>query len=157
MRAFLLTLLFSFFGFGLGQSLWLETGLAYKETTTSEYASALEFGVRGVYPLSRTVGLYAAGAYSRNGFVGDAGGWVSFRPGLEDPLGLQAHVGAGLTYVSGVGGAGGGVGLALSGALTYELRRGLDAALVYTHRPLLQGNGRLSQAFDVSAGLRIDL
>ena len=106
MRAFLLTLLFSFFGFGLGQSLWLETGLVYKETTTSEYASAIEFGVRGVYPLSRTVGLYAAGAYSRNGFVGDAGSWVSFRPGLEDPLGLQAHVGAGLTYVSGVGGAG---------------------------------------------------
>ena len=157
MRPLLLVLLFALLGFGQSQSLWLETGLAYKETTSGNYTNAIEFGVRGVYPLSETVGLYAAGAYSRNGFVGDVGSWFSFAPGLEDPLGLQAHVGTGLTYVSGVGGAGGGIGLALSGALSYELRRGLAATFVYTHRPLLQGNLRLSQAFDVSVGLKIDL
>ncbi len=157
MRLLFLVFFLALFGFGHSQSLWLDTGLAYKETTSGEYASAIKFGVRGVYPLSDTVGLYAAGAYSRNGFVGGVGGWFSFRPGLEDPLGLQAHVGTGLTYVSGVGGAGAGVGLALSGALSYEFRRGLAATFVYTHRPLLQRNGRLSQAFDFSGGLKINL
>ena len=157
MRPLLLVFFLALLSFGYGQSLWLETGLAYKETTSGEYASALKFGVRGVYPLNDTLGLYAAAAYSRNGLVGDAGAWFSFRQGLEDPLGLQAHVGTGLTYVSGVGGAGAGIGLALSGALTYEFRRGLAATLVYTHRPLLQRNLRLSQAFDFSAGVKLDL
>ncbi|CAN5859914.1 hypothetical protein BH24DEI2_BH24DEI2_23580 [soil metagenome] len=133
--------------FGLGQSLWLETGLAYRETPPDGYAAGLKVGLRGVLDLTDTVGLYVA-PYYLQGFGVDGGVWFSFPVGLNDVQGMTSYLGAGLTLVHGD------FGFALSGAVGFELSRDLELVLVYTHRPIILP--RLSQTFDVSLGLKVD-
>ena len=133
--------------FGMGQSLWLEGGLAYRETLPEGYSSGFKVGLRGVYDLTDTVGLYVA-PYYLAGLGVDGGVWFSFPVGLNDVIGFTSYLGAGLTLVHG------NFGFALSGAVGYELSRDLELVLVYTHRPLLLP--RLSQTFDVSLGLKFD-
>lgn len=128
--------------------MWFQTGLAYRETTTSEYDAGARFGVMGTFPLGRIPGLYAAAAIDR-WLVVDVGGWFTLPTGLDDPFGVQTYLGTGFTVVAGR------VGIALSGAISYEFEPNLSVFLLYTHRPLLLPE--LSQAFDLSAGLKIDL
>ena len=154
MRALLLTsLLLSSLSFG--QSVWLEGGLGYdenKETPVAPYDLSFKGGLRGTYPLidaplSRS-GLYAAAAW-RNGILVDAGGWFTFLPEEDALYGFEAHLGAGLTY------AVDSFGVALSAGLSYDITQGIALSFIYTHRPLVLPE--LSQAFDLSAGVKIDL
>ena len=146
-RRLFIVVALSWASFGLGQSLWLETGLAYRETPPEGYDSGFKVGLRGVLDLNDTVGLYFA-PYYLAGFGVDGGVWFSFPVGLDDIVGFTSYLGAGLTLVHSD------FGLALSGAVGYELSRDLELVLVYTHRPILLP--RLSQTFDVSLGLKID-
>ncbi len=136
-----------------GQSVWLEGGLGYDENKeTNTYDLSFKGGVRGTYPLtgaplSRS-GLYAAAAW-RDGILLDAGGWFTFLPEESELYGLEAHLGAGLTY------AVDSFGVALSAGLSYDLTQGLALSFVYTHRPLFLPE--LKQAFDLSAGVKINL
>ena len=137
----------------LSQSLWLEGGLGYDENKgTNTYDFSPKGGVRGTYPLldaplSRS-GLYAAAAW-RDGVLVDAGGWFTFLPEESALYGFEAHLGTGLTYVEGS------FGVALSAGLSYDITQGLALSFIYTHRPLLLPE--LKQAFDLSAGVKIDL
>lgn len=133
---------------GLAQSLWLETGLSYQGTESGTFNALPRFGIRGTFPLDDTAGLFVA-AGLRGGLVLDAGAWFSFSPGLQDPAGFQSYAGAGLTFTAGR------FGLALSAALSYTLQEDLELFLMYTHRPLLLP--QVSQAFDISAGVKIAL
>lgn len=144
----LLILALALAGRSFGQSLWLEGGLAYQETTSGTYQTLFKFGARGVYPLTNTVGLYGAAAW-RGGMVLEAGGWFSFPPGLTDLFGLHAYAGVGGTYVAGE------LGLALSVAVSYDIAPHLALTLDYTHRPLFYPKSE--QAFDVNTGLRLSL
>ena len=136
-----------------GQSVWLEGGLGYDENKeTGTYDFSVKGGLRGTYPLtdaplSRS-GLYAAAAW-RNGILVDAGGWFTFLPEEGALYGFEAHLGAGLTY------AVDSFGVALSAGLSYDITQGIALSFVYTHRPLVLPE--LSQAFDLSAGVKIDL
>ena len=136
-----------------GQSVWLEGGLGYDENKeTGTYDLSVKGGLRGTYPLidaplSRS-GLYAAAAW-RNGILVDAGGWFTFLPEEGALYGFEAHLGAGLTY------AVDSFGVALSAGLSYDITQGIALSFVYTHRPLVLPE--LSQAFDLSAGVKIDL
>lgn len=150
------TLIFSLIFLGsvaFGQSVWLEGGLGYDENKeTNTYDLSFKGGLRGTYPLtdaplSRS-GLYAAAAW-RDGILLDAGGWFTFLPEASELYGFEAHLGAGLTY------AVDSFGVALSTGLSYDLTQGLALSFVYTHRPLLLPE--LKQAFDLSAGVKIDL
>ena len=147
-RVVLLAALVTLASSAWGQSVWLETGFAYRDTATQSLSPGFKFGLRGVFDLTDTVGLYVA-PYYLGGFGVDGGVWFSFPVGLNDVEGLTSYLGTGLTVVNG------NFGLALSGALGYELSQTTEIVLVYTHRPLFLP--RLSQAFDVSLGLKIDL
>ena len=147
----LLTLLFLSGSFA--QSVWLEGGLGYSENEqTGNYDLLFKGGVRGTYPLlefpSNSSGLYAAAAL-RGGLLLDAGGWFTFLPEASELYGFESHLGTGLTY------AAGSFGVALSAGVSYDITQGIALSLVYTHRPLFLPE--LRQAFDLSAGLRIDL
>lgn len=133
--------------FSWGQSLWLETGLAYRETTPQTFTSGLKVGLRGVIDLNDTVGLYLA-PYYLAGLGLDGGVWLSFPVGLNDVAGFTSYLGAGLSLVHGD------FGLALSGAVGYELSRNTELVLIYTHRPIFLPD--LSQTFDVSLGLKFE-
>ncbi|MEM6431151.1 MAG: hypothetical protein AAF708_18080 [Deinococcota bacterium] len=139
-----------------GQSLWLESGLAYRETETGSYEPLLKLGLRGFLSLSEPLSLYAALAW-RDGLVADAGVWYAFDPNLQDPFGFQTYGGAGLTFVSGDSASGNedSFGLALSVAASYAIDETFGLAITYTHRPLLLPE--LSQAFDVSLGITLSL
>jgi hypothetical protein len=126
-------------------SLWLESGLAYREGEDG-LEPRLRVGVRSVYPLSETVGLY--GAFALDGSLTlDLGAWYSFLPTTDDLFGFRAYAGAGLTTVAGS------FGVALSAAATYDLSPQTALLVVYTHRPLVLPD--LGQAFDLSFGVRI--
>lgn len=136
-----------------GQSLWLGGGLGYDENReTNLYDLSFKGGVRGTYPLREeplsSSGLYAAAAW-RSGVLVDAGAWFTFLPEENALYGLEAHLGGGLTYASGS------VGVALSAGFSYDLTQGVALSFIYTHRPLLLPE--LKQAFDLSAGIRLDL
>jgi hypothetical protein len=149
----LILLLFAL-GFSSGQSLWIETGLGYLEQLPEEgraqqvYDSGLKFGARFVLPVSDVTGLYLA-PFLQNGFNVDAGAWFTLPLTIQDVEGFRSYLGTGLTLT------GGRLGLALSAALSYDFSNDVALTLVYTHRPLL--TPRLSQAFDVSVGLKFDL
>jgi hypothetical protein len=152
----LLILLLCGFGFSYGQSLWLETGLGYLEQLPAPeskarpdqtYDSGFKFGARLVVPITEVTGLYLA-PFLQNGFNVDAGAWFTLPLTIQDVEGFRSYVGTGLTLT------GGRFGFALSGAISYDLSNDVALALVYTHRPLF--TPRLSQAFDVSVGLRFD-
>jgi hypothetical protein len=156
MRRLFVLLLFTL-SFSYGQSLWIETGLGYLEQLPppesnvrpdQEYDSGFKFGARFVVPVSDVTGLYLA-PFLQNGFNVDAGVWFTLPLTIQDVEGVRSYVGTGLTLT------GGRFGLALSGALSYDLSNDVALALVYTHRPLF--TPRLSQAFDISVGLRFDL
>jgi hypothetical protein len=138
-----------------GQSLWIETGLGYLEQLPPEgraqqiYDSGFKVGARVIFPVSDRVGIYLA-PFWQNGFNVDAGAWFTLPLNIQDVEGFTSYVGTGLTVVTG-----GRFGFALSGALSYELSNDVALALIYTHRPLL--TPRLSQAFDISVGLRFNL
>ena len=153
----LLILLLLAFGFSYGQALWIETGLGYLEQLPppesnarpdQEYDSGFKFGARVVVPVSEVTGLYLA-PFLQNGFNVDAGAWFTLPLTIQDVEGFRSYVGTGLTLT------GGRFGLALSGALSYDLSNDVALALIYTHRPLF--TPKLSQAFDISVGLRFDL
>ena len=136
-----------------GQSVWVEGGLSYDEDkATNTYDLSFKGGVRGTYPLTdaplSSSGLYAAAAWG-GGVLLDAGGWFTFLPGDNELYGFEAHLGAGLTY------AVDSFGVALSAGVSYDLTQGIALSFVYTHRPLLLPE--LKQAFDLSAGVRIDV
>lgn len=153
MRRLLILLLFML-GLSYGQSIWIETGLGYLEQLPEEgraqqvYDSGFKFGARVVVPISEVTGLYLA-PFLQNGFNVDAGAWFTLPLTIQDVEGFRSYLGTGLTLT------GGRFGFALSGALSYDLSNNVALALVYTHRPLLTPT--LSQAFDVSVGLRFDL
>jgi hypothetical protein len=141
-----------------GQSLWIETGLGWLEQLPSnggrgeqEYDSGFKIGARVVFPLSDRAGIYVA-PYLQQGFNIDAGAWFTLPLTIQDVEGFRSYVGTGLTLT---GRDPLRFGLALSGALSYDLSNDVALALVYTHRPLF--TPRLSQAFDISVGLRFDL
>jgi hypothetical protein len=114
------------------------------------YDSGFKFGARVVVPVSDVTGLYLA-PFLQNGFNVDAGLWFTLPLTIQDVEGFRSYVGTGLTFI----GSPKRFGLALSAALSYDLSDDVALALVYTHRPLL--SPRLSQAFDVSVGVRFDL
>jgi hypothetical protein len=154
MRLLLLLLLFAF-SVSHGQSIWVETGLGYLEQLPESnarpdqsYDPSFKVGARVVVPVSNTVGLYLA-PYLQSGFNVDAGTWFTLPLTIQDVEGFRSYLGTGLTLT------GGRFGFALSGALSYDLSNDVALALVYTHRPLL--TPRLSQAFDVSLGIKFDL
>jgi opacity protein-like surface antigen len=153
MRRLCILLLFTL-SVAYGQSLWIETGLGYLEQLPSEgraqqvYGSNFKIGARAVFPVSERVGLYLA-PYLQGGFNVDAGAWFTLPLTIQDVEGFRSYVGTGLTIT------GGRFGFALSAALSYDLSNDVALALVYTHRPLL--TPKLSQAFDISVGLRFDL
>ena len=131
------------------QVLWLEPALAYRERVDGSYAPRFKIGLRGVWELNDTVGLYTALAY-RDALLVDAGAWFSFPLQRDDPFGFRAYAGIGLSYATS-----GDAGLALNAAISYALTPGLDLALVYTHRPIVLPEW--AQAFDIALGLRIAL
>ena len=133
--------------------MWVEGGLSYDEDkVTNTYDLSFKGGVRGTYPLIdaplSSSGLYAAAAWG-GGVLVDAGGWFTFLPEDNELYGFEAHLGAGLTY------AVDSFGVALSAGVSYDLTQGIALSFVYTHRPLLLPE--LKQAFDLSAGVRIDV
>ena len=133
--------------------MWVEGGLSYDEDkATNTYDLSFKGGVRGTYPLTdaplSSSGLYAAAAWG-GGVLVDAGGWFTFLPEEGNLYGFEAHLGAGLTY------AVDSFGVALSAGVSYDLTQGIALSFVYTHRPLLLPE--LKQAFDLSAGVRIDV
>ena len=148
MRALFLAILLSLVPVSLAQSIWFEVGVSYQGTEAGTFEASSRFGVRGTFPLSDTAGLFVA-AGLRGGLVIDAGSWFMFPSGLQDPTGFQSYAGAGLTYTVGR------LGLALSAALSYEIEQDIELFLIYTHRPLLLPV--ISQAFDVSTGVKITL
>jgi hypothetical protein len=156
MRRLFIPLLFAF-AFAYGQSLWLETGLGYLEQLPEEgraqqiYDSGFKFGARFVLPVSDVTGLYLA-PFLQNGFNVDAGLWFTLPLTIQDVEGFRSYVGTGLTAMTGERFR---FGFALSAALSYDLSNDVALALVYTHRPLL--TPKLSQAFDISVGVRFDL
>ena len=124
-------------------SVWLESGLAYRPGNDA-LTPHLRVGLRGLQPLTDTVGLY--GAFAVDGDLTlDLGGWYSFLPGADDVFGFRSYAGTGLSYVAGS------FGIALSAALSYELSTQTSLVVVYTHRPLFFPE--ISQAFDVSLGV----
>ncbi|MEM7737333.1 MAG: hypothetical protein AAF267_16245 [Deinococcota bacterium] len=141
---------------GYAQSVWLESGLAYRENATGSYEPLFKVGLRGFFPLSEPLSLYGALAW-RDGLVADAGVWYAFDPNLQDPFGFQTYGGAGLTFVSGNSAAGSedSFGIALSVAASYAIDETFGVAITYTHRPLLLPE--LSQAFDISLGIILSL
>jgi hypothetical protein len=154
MRRLLIVLLFTF-TLAYGQSLWIETGLGYLERIDNPaerpnqvYDSGFKFGARLVISVSDVTGLYLA-PFLQNGFNVDAGAWFTLPLTIQDVEGFRSYVGTGLTLT------GGRFGLALSGAISYDLSNDVALALVYTHRPLF--TPRLSQAFDISVGIKFDL
>ena len=153
MRTSILILIMLICSATFAQSVWLEGGLGYDENEqTGDYDFLFKGGVRGTFPLSEfplnSSGLYAAAAL-RGGLLLDVGGWFTFLPEASELYGFESHLGTGLTY------AAGSFGVALSAGVSYDITQGLALSLVYTHRPLFLPE--LRQAFDLSAGLRIDL
>ena len=130
----------------LAQSVALEGGLAYQENSSETFESDFKVGARVVLPVAGPVGLYVH-PFLFNGFGVDAGAWVGFPSGLDDLSGFHAYVGAGLSLIDSS------FGVALSGALGYDVASNLELVLVYTHRPLFYPD--FSQAFDVAMGLKL--
>ena len=135
------------------QSLWLEGGLGYNETSLADgagvtFESSFKAGFRVIAPLNSRAGLYL-NPYWFKGLGVDAGGWFSFPSGSEDLFGFRSYLGLGLTFVQAQ------FGLALSGALSYEVARDTEVVPIYTHRPLVLPE--FAQAFDISLGLKFDL
>ena len=153
MRALFVTLSLLLSGAGCAQSVWLELGPAYLEVRGEErssYQATFKFGLRGLLPIGERNSLYLAPHIYTSGSAGlDGGLWIRFPSDLEDVEGLSSYAGAGLALERGA------FGLVLSAGLSYELNRDLSVAFVYTHRPLLIP--RLSQTFDLSAGLALRL
>lgn len=127
----------------LPPSVWLESGLAYRPGEDG-LTPRVRVGLRGLQPLTDTLGLY--GAFAVDGdLMLDLGAWYSFLPGADDVFGFRSYAGTGLSYVAGS------FGVALSAALSYELSIQTSLVVVYTHRPLFFPE--VSQAFDVSLGV----
>lgn len=157
MRRLFILLLFML-SFSYAQSLWIETGLGYLEKLEGaqeqkgkqNYDSGFKFGARVVFPVSDRAGIYVA-PFVQGGFNFniDAGAWFTLPLNIQDVEGFTSYLGTGLTVTDGR------FGLALSGALSYNLSNDVALALIYTHRPLL--TPRLSQAFDISVGLKFEL
>lgn len=143
----------------LAQSVWFEVGWAYDETAELEFASGAKLGVRGVYPLNNSLGLYLSpyivtglGVPERwSGLAAgvDAGIWYDFRARPQDLEGFRSYAGVGLTLIKAQFGA------VISGAFSYEINRNTELALIFNYRPLIIPD--FSQAFDVSLGIRYDL
>ena len=128
-------------------SLWFESGLAYRAgADDAGLIPHLRVGIRGVQPLGDTTAVYAAFAVDGDLLL-DLGGWYSFLPGADDLFGFRSYAGTGLSY------AAGSLGVAFSGAVSYELSPQTAVLVVYTHRPLFTPG--LGQAFDVSIGIHI--
>jgi len=139
----------------LAQSVWFEVGWAYDETAELEFASGAKLGVRGVYPLNRSLGLYLS-PYLITGLGGpdlvggvDAGIWYDFRSTPQDLEGFRGYAGVGLSIIRAQFGA------VISGAFSYEVARNTELALIFNYRPLIIPD--FSQAFDISLGVRYDL
>jgi hypothetical protein len=153
MRHLMILLLFTL-SLTYGQSLWIETGVGYLEQFNSEgvgsqnYTPSFKIGARVVFPVSERAGVYLAPSL-QGGFTVDAGGWFTLPLTIEDIEGFTSYLGTGLTLANGR------FGVALSGALSYDLNDNIALAFIYTHRPLLSPS--LSQGFDVSVGLQFDL
>jgi hypothetical protein len=170
MRRLGILLLFTF-GLAYGQSLWIETGLGYlerlpdnNERPNQTYDSGFKVGARVIFPLpSSRVGIYLApylqfeskaDAESKTYAGMDAGAWFTLPLNIQDIEGFTSYIGTGLS-VTALATDNIRFGFALSAALSYDLSNDVALALVYTHRPLL--TPKLSQAFDISVGLRFDL
>lgn len=143
----------------LAQSVWFELGWGYDETSALEFASGAKIGVRGVYPLNRSLGVYLSpyvitglGVPEEwNGLAAgvDGGVWYDFRTTPQDLEGFHSYAGVGLSVIKAQFGA------VISGAFSYDVGRDLELALIFNYRPLILPD--LSQAFDISLGLRYDL
>ncbi len=149
MRVLLLALLLSLLAGSSAQSLWLESGVAYTETSSQTYEPAFKLGIRAIVLVTETVGAYLH-PHIRAGFGLDAGLWLRFPAGIEDLEGFRSYLGGGLSIIQGRFGVG------LSAAFSYETSANTEVALVYTHRALL--TPELGQAFDIALAfvLRFD-
>jgi hypothetical protein len=157
MRRLFVFLIFTF-NFSLGQSLWVEVGGGWLEQLSDNgeqasqiYDGGIKFGARAVLPVAERAGLYVAPYYLR-GLNVDAGAWFTLPLDIQDVEGFSSYLGAGLAFTTAEQFR---FGFALSGALSYDLSDDIALALIYTHRPLL--TPQLSQGFDVSVGLKVDL
>jgi hypothetical protein len=134
-----------------GQSLWIETGVGWLERlpeAQQEYDPGFKIGARVVFPVAERVGIYLAPSLQR-GFSLDAGAWFTLPLNIQDVEGFTSYLGTGLTLTNAR------FGLALSGALSYDLSNDVALTLAYTHRPLL--SPQLSQGFDIAVGVKVDL
>lgn len=142
-----------------GQSLWVETGVGWLERLPDNaqdrpqqvYDSSFKVGARVIFPVSDIAGIYVA-PYWQGGFNVDTGAWFTLPLTIQDIEGFTSYIGTGLAVTTTERFR---FGFALSGALSYDLSNDVALTLIYTHRPLL--TPRLSQAFDISVGLKFDL
>jgi hypothetical protein len=147
----LLLLLFTLYSLlftASAQSLTIETGLGYVGQGNNQYLDYFKVGAKGLFPVSEGVELYVA-PYWMGGFGIDAGASFRLPLTIQDLEGFRSYVGTGLSIIQGR------FGFALSAAVSYDLSDRTAVVLSYTHRPLLSPT--LSQAFDVSFGVSIDL
>ncbi|MCA9837648.1 MAG: hypothetical protein KC422_12065 [Trueperaceae bacterium] len=156
----------AFLGFSItkAQSFWLETGLAYTESLsdgkgTQSFEPFAKLGFRTVIPVNDTLGLYLRPFWA--GTLGlDAGLWIDFPGKIQDLQGFNSFAGFGLSYLNvlttssstGFSSFEGGLSLSLTGGISYDLTDTVAVSLSYSHYPIL--TPALSQAFDVSLGLR---
>jgi hypothetical protein len=143
----LFTLYFSFSP-ASAQSLTIETGLGYVGKGNNQYLDYFKVGAKAFLPVSESVDLYVA-PHWMGGFGIDAGTSFKLPLTIEDLEGFRSYVGTGLSLIQGR------FGFALSAAVSYDLSDRTGLVLTYTHRPLLSPG--LSQAFDVSLGINVNL
>ena len=136
----------------LAQSVWFEVGWTYDETMGLEFESGAKIGLRGVYPLNRSLGLYLSPYVITGSDIAggvDTGVWYDFRTTPQDLEGFRSYAGVGLTIIKAQFGA------VISGAFSYEIARNTELAFTFSYRPLIIPD--FSQAFDVSLGVRYTL
>jgi hypothetical protein len=163
--ALLFVCLLSWSSFSSAQSIWLESGLAYSERLSDtqanqNYEPFLSFGLKGLVPVSDTLSLYLH-PFWQGGFALDAGLWVDFPGNIQDLEGFNSYAGIGLGFLpvlttntsTGITQRLSGFSFSLSVGISYDLSQNAAVTLGYTHHPILSPT--LSQAFDISLGLRL--
>ena len=173
MRRLFILLIFTL-SFSYGQSLWIETGLDWLEQIDNPderpnqvYDEGFKVGARVIFPIaSSSIGIYLA-PYLRfdrkveadvpkieTNLGVDTGAWFTLPLNIQDVEGFTSYIGTGVS-IAALAANDMRFGIAVSGAITYDLNDSIALALVYTHRPLF--TPRLSQGFDVSIGIGFDV
>ncbi len=176
-RFLILVLLSS--SFSLAQSVWLEGGLGYNESLSTNLSDSVEetqanqnyepflhLGLQANIPINNDLSLYVK-PFWQDGFGADAGVWIDFPGRIQDLEGFNSFMAVGLSYINLRNGITdsrvsppsalqvneSGLGFAISAGISYDLNDLVAATVRYTHRPIILPS--LAQAFDVSLGLRL--